>query len=179
MWKSLILIVAVGQASAHLLPGLYCGERNCYDVLNVTRDSTKSEIGKIYRIFARKFHPDNRDTGDEEKFKEIANAYEILKDDEARKDYDYMLDNPEAYYQNYYRYYRRKGPKVDIRLVLLVTITVISAVQYFVRKSRYDEAVNYFVSVRIRLMCNRVEQILSLSAFLCFRYKSIGSKPKI
>jgi DnaJ homolog subfamily C member 25 len=36
-------------------------------------------------------------------FKRLANAYEILRDDEARKDYDYMLDNPEAYYQHYYR----------------------------------------------------------------------------
>lgn len=177
MFNIVILIVLVGQASAHLLPGLYCGERDCYDVLNVTRDSTKSEIGKIYRIFARKYHPDNQYTGDEEKFKEIANAYEILKDDEARKDYDYMLDNPEAYYQNYYRYYRRQGPKVDIRLVLLVTITVISAVQYFVRKSRYDEAVNYFVSVRIRLMCNRVEQVFIFSHIYRFRYRNIATRP--
>lgn len=81
-------------------------------------------------------------------FKRIASAYEILKDDEARKDYDYMLDHPEAYYQNYYRYYRRKGPKVDIRLVVFSTISVISFIQYFVRKARYKEAVDYFVTVQ-------------------------------
>lgn len=81
-------------------------------------------------------------------FKIIATAYEILKDDEARRDYDYMLDHPEAYYQNYYRYYRRKGPKVDIRLVVFSTISVISFVQYFVRRSRYKEAVDYFVTVQ-------------------------------
>lgn len=144
----LLIVLVAQQSSAHLMEGLYCGATNCYDVLNVTRDNSKSEIGKIYRVLARKYHPDNRESGNVTKFKEVANAYEILKDDEARKDYDYMLDNPEAYYQNYYRYYRRKGPKVDIRLVLLFTITVISAVQYFVKKSRYDEAVNYFVSVR-------------------------------
>jgi DnaJ homolog subfamily C member 25 len=108
MWhKIVILIVLAGQvpihASAHLMEGLYCGVENCYDVLNVTRESTRSEISKIYRQYARRFHPDNQATGDEMQFKRIANAYEILKDEEARKDYDYMLEHPEAYYQNYYR----------------------------------------------------------------------------
>jgi len=152
MWHKLVIFVAIlGHVSvltsAHLLPGLYCGEENCYDVINVTRASTKSEVSRNYRQLARKYHPDNRETGDELMFKRIANAYEILKDEEARRDYDYMLDHPEAYYQNYYRYYRRKGPKVDIRLVLFTTISVISLIQYFVRKSRYQEAVNYFVNV--------------------------------
>jgi DnaJ homolog subfamily C member 25 len=58
-----------------------------------------------------------------------------------------FADNPEAYYENYYRYYRRKGPKVDIRLVLVTTISVISFIQYYVKKARYKEAVDYFVSV--------------------------------
>jgi DnaJ homolog subfamily C member 25 len=119
-----------------------------YDILNVTRESSKNEISRHYRQLARIYHPDTRETGDEEMFKKIANAYEILKEDEARKDYDYMLDNPEAYYQNYYRYYRRKGPKVDIRLVVFSTISVISLAQYFVRKARYKEALDYFVTVQ-------------------------------
>ena len=41
-----------------------------------------------------------------------------------------MLDHPEEMWQNYYRYYRRRmAPKVDVRLVLIVTITVVSAIQ--------------------------------------------------
>ena len=39
-------------------------------------------------------------------FQQIANAYEILKDEESRTDYDYMLDNPDEMYRHYYRYYR-------------------------------------------------------------------------
>lgn len=55
---------------------------------------------------------------------------QILKDDEVRKDYDYMLDHPEQFYYNYYKYYRRRvGPQVDIRLVVIGTIVVISIVQ--------------------------------------------------
>lgn len=96
MWHNRIIILllivsSTSFTSAHLLEGIYCGKENCYDVLNVTRTSTRSEISKSYRLFARKWHPDNRDSGDERMFKIIANAYEILKDEEARKDYDYML----------------------------------------------------------------------------------------
>jgi DnaJ homolog subfamily C member 25 len=108
MWhKIFFAIVLVAQfplnTDAHLMDGLYCGRENCYDVLNVTRTTRKGVIGKTYRLLARKFHPDNQATGNETEFKRIANAYEILRDDDARKDYDYMLDNPEAYYQHYYR----------------------------------------------------------------------------
>lgn len=77
-----------------------------------------------------------------------ATAYEILRDEEARKDYDYMLDNPSEYYAHYYRYYRRRmTPKVDVRLVLFVTITIISIVQYYSLWQRYDSAIKYFMTV--------------------------------
>lgn len=138
---------------AQLLEGLYCGRENCYEVLNVTRESTKAEISKAYRQLARRHHPDMH-RGEEAKleaelkFKEIATAYEILRDEEARNDYDYMLDNPSAYYAHYYRYYRRRvAPKVDVRLVLFVTISVISIIQYYSLWQRYDTAIKYFMTV--------------------------------
>lgn len=63
--------------------------------------------------------------------------YEILKDDEARVDYDYMLDHPEEHYRHYYHYYRRRmSPKVDVRLVIAVTISVISVFQYYTARFR-------------------------------------------
>lgn len=58
--------------------------------------------------------------------------YETLKDEETRAEYDYMLDHPEEYYRNYYHYYRRKmSPKVDVRIVMAVAITLISIFQYY------------------------------------------------
>lgn len=140
-------------AGTHLLEGIYCGKNNCYDILGVTREATKSEIGKNYRQLAKKFHPDlhrdldaKRDA--EEKFKEIATAYEILRDDEERSDYDYMLDNPQEYYAHYYRYYRRRmAPKVDVRIVVAISITIISIVQYYSAWQKYDTAIKYFMTV--------------------------------
>lgn len=139
--------------NGQLLEGLYCGKDNCYEVLNVTRESTRNEVQKAYRQLARRFHPDLH-RGDvakmeaETKFKEIATAYEILRDEEARQDYDYMLDNPSAYYAHYYRYYRRRvAPKVDVRVVLVVTISIISIIQYYSLWQRYDTAIKYFMTV--------------------------------
>lgn len=141
------------SSEAHLLEGIYCGKENCYDVLGVTRESTKSEIGRTYRQLAKKFHPDlHRDPEAkkeaEEKFKEIATAYEILRDEEERTDYDYMLDNPEEYYAHYYRYYRRRmAPKVDVRVVITISLTIISIIQYYSAWQKYDTAIKYFMTV--------------------------------
>lgn len=141
------------NAHDHLLEGIYCGKENCYEVLGVKRDATKNEIAKSYRQLAKKFHPDLHRGEEqkkiaEEKFKEIATAYEILRDDEERSDYDYMLDNPQEYYAHYYRYYRRRmAPKVDVRIVIGVTITIISIMQYYSAWSKYDSAIKYFMTI--------------------------------
>ncbi|CAF90350.1 unnamed protein product [Tetraodon nigroviridis] len=72
-----------------------------------------------------------------------------VEDEDSRRDYDYMLDHPEEYYQHYYAYYRRRlAPKVDVRVVILVTICAISIFQqYYSWHSSYNEAINYLVTV--------------------------------
>jgi len=57
-----------------------------YDTLGVSKDAEDKEIRKAYRKLAAKHHPDKG--GDQEKFKEIAAAYEILSDSEKRERYD-------------------------------------------------------------------------------------------
>ncbi|XP_068159194.1 dnaJ homolog subfamily C member 25 homolog [Drosophila tropicalis] len=149
----LLMLTLWPSVSWGLLEGLYCGKENCYDVLGVTRESSKSEIGKAYRSLARRYHPDlhrgqEAKAKAEEQFKLLATAYEILRDEESRTDYDYMLDNPDAYYAHYYRYYRRRvAPKVDVRIVIVVTLTIISIIQYYSGWQRYDSAIKYFATV--------------------------------
>ena len=61
-------------------------KRDYYEILEVTRTATETEIKSSYRRLAMKFHPD-RNPGDqlaEEKFKECAEAYAILADAEKR-----------------------------------------------------------------------------------------------
>ncbi len=60
-----------------------------YQILGVSRDASKEEIKQAYRRLARKYHPDvNKESGAEEKFKEINRAYEILSEPETKARYD-------------------------------------------------------------------------------------------
>ena len=65
-------------------------KRDYYDVLGVTKSSAADEIKKAYRKLAIKFHPDKNpdDKGAEDKFKEAAEAYEILSNPEKKQRYD-------------------------------------------------------------------------------------------
>lgn len=68
---------------------------NLYEVLGVNKDSSQDDIKKAYRSLARKYHPDiNKEPGAEEKFKRIAEAYEVLSDEYKRRDYDNSLKAP-------------------------------------------------------------------------------------
>ena len=65
-------------------------EKDFYKVLGVAKDVSETELKKVYRKLARKFHPDSNpgDTAAEAKFKEISEAYSVLSDAEQRKEYD-------------------------------------------------------------------------------------------
>ncbi len=68
--------------------------RDYYEILGAKRSAGQDEIQRAYRKLARKYHPDvNKASNAEDKFKEINEAYEVLKDPEKRKLYDQLGSN--------------------------------------------------------------------------------------
>jgi len=59
-----------------------------YEVLQVSPNADGETIHRVYRMLAHRFHPDNKDSGDEEAFKQLMNAYQTLNDPERRAAYD-------------------------------------------------------------------------------------------
>jgi curved DNA-binding protein len=65
--------------------------KDYYDIMGVKRDATQDDIRRAYRKLARKYHPDvSKETDAEAKFKELGEAYEVLKDPEKRAAYDQL-----------------------------------------------------------------------------------------
>ena len=63
--------------------------KDYYEILGVEPSSGEAEIKSAYRRLARKFHPDvSKETGAEEKFKAVNEAYEALRDPQKRAQYD-------------------------------------------------------------------------------------------
>jgi len=68
--------------------------RDYYKILGVARTATADEVKKSYRRLARKFHPDvSKEKDAEARFKEVQEAYEVLKDPEKRAAYDQLGSN--------------------------------------------------------------------------------------
>jgi curved DNA-binding protein len=76
---------------------LAVGFRDYYEVLGVPRGAGDEEIRSAYRKLAREYHPDvNKDPGAEDRFKEVSEAYEVLRDPEKRQKYERLGANWKA-----------------------------------------------------------------------------------
>jgi curved DNA-binding protein CbpA len=63
-----------------------------YDVLQVSPSAEPDTIHRVYRLLAQRFHPDNKETGNPAKFREVADAFAVLGDVEKRARYDLVHD---------------------------------------------------------------------------------------
>lgn len=66
------------------------GPVDYYEVLQVNTNAEQETIDRVYRMLAQRFHPDNQQSGDEDRFRSLLEAYTILKDPEQRARYDVL-----------------------------------------------------------------------------------------
>lgn len=85
----LFLYVSLLSDSPLIVQAVNNKKRDYYEVLGVKRSSSDRDIKRAFRKLALKYHPDkNKEPGAEETFREMAEAYTVLSDDEKRKKYD-------------------------------------------------------------------------------------------
>ena len=59
-----------------------------YETLQISANAEPETIHRVYRLLAQRFHPDNAETGNADRFRQLAEAYEVLSDPERRAKYD-------------------------------------------------------------------------------------------
>jgi curved DNA-binding protein CbpA len=64
------------------------GFTDYYEVLQISPNAQSETIQRVYRLLAQHYHPDNKETGDVEKFTRVLDAYRVLNDPESRASYD-------------------------------------------------------------------------------------------
>jgi len=118
----------------------YCMEDNCYELLGVKKDAGALPIKRAYRKLATEWHPDkNPDPRAKSLFQKFANAYEVLSSKDMRDNYDYLLDHPYEFPMHFMRFSRAKYvPKSDLRFVLFLTVVILSAMEFYLKKSKYE-----------------------------------------
>ena len=108
---------------------------DCFDVLGIDENASEKEIKDAFRKLAKKYHPDNKETGDEEKYKKIITAYETLENSETKEKYiafskSYKKErekrntnnNPEENlsFEDIVRIYKEKENQIKIHINLMI-----------------------------------------------------------
>ena len=123
---------------------IFCGKYDCYKILGFDYENFGSpdtkEITKRYRQLSRVWHPDkSKHKNAKERFVKIARAYEVLTNEETRKEYDFMRYDPERYFDKYgtsvlWSY----APKSDVTLVLLIILVIGNIFSWYSQKHRWQ-----------------------------------------
>jgi DnaJ-class molecular chaperone len=93
---------------------------NHYEVLGISNNASQADIRRSFRYLALKHHPDKNKNSEEskQKFMQIVEAYEILSDEQSRKNYDIATGynhNDNQYQHGYYTSYAHKNSKATTR----------------------------------------------------------------
>eukprot|EP01119_Soliformovum_irregulare_P001307 TRINITY_DN11036_c0_g1_i1.p1 TRINITY_DN11036_c0_g1~~TRINITY_DN11036_c0_g1_i1.p1 ORF type:complete len:274 (+),score=69.15 TRINITY_DN11036_c0_g1_i1:47-868(+) len=128
--------------------------KDLFAILDVTPQSTPSEIRKSFRKLSIQLHPDkgpeNRTPDGEQKYRDLTFAYEVLRDDEMRAEYEQLkksgISRVDAFYGRYA--YRYGAPNTRVEYILFGLVVAISCFQYFYKYHRHVTVTRYAMATQ-------------------------------
>jgi curved DNA-binding protein CbpA len=93
-----------------------------YETLQISANAEPETIHRVYRLLAQRFHPDNTDTGNDQRFRELAEAYEVLSDPERRAKYDVVH---QQFWRERWKVVETTNVDVDFRSEQIARLTVL------------------------------------------------------
>ncbi len=109
--------------------------KDYYEILQVSPRADRDTIERVFRYLANRFHPDNRETGDADRFTEIVDAYEVLSSAAKRAKYDLSYQNVrETRWRMFSQDAAGDGVEADTRIRL-----AIMSILYIVRRNNPSE----------------------------------------
>lgn len=109
--------------------------KDYYEILQVSPRADRDTIERVFRYLANRFHPDNRETGNGERFSEIVDAYEVLSSAAKRAQYDL---NYERVRENRWRMFNQEAMANDVSTDSRLRHAIMS-ILYIVRRNNPSE----------------------------------------
>jgi len=99
--RGLLLALLLASAFAKIKDphNVFCGKKDCYEVLELSSESTQAAIRKKFRDISLTLHPDKG--GDADHFRVYQRAYDVLSDPEKREHYDSCVEDQDLYWEEY------------------------------------------------------------------------------
>jgi curved DNA-binding protein len=96
-----------------------------YEVLQVSQNADPETIERVFRLLARRYHPDNQESGDEEKFRLVRTAYQTLRDPEKRAQFDIHYDRQTTTHWQIFRQGTALGSQEDDQRIIRGILSVL------------------------------------------------------
>ena len=129
-----------------------------YELLQVNSNAEQETIQRVFRLLAQRFHPDNKETGDDRRFRQIQEAYSVLNDPEKRARYDIRY---EQHRRNRWRLVSTGAQaESDFEIEQMVRLTLLEALY---TKRRVDPSTPAIYSTELETLLGRTREHLEFT----------------
>jgi curved DNA-binding protein CbpA len=137
-----------------------------YEILQVSSSAEPETIQRVFRMLAQRYHPDNADTGDEQRFREIQEAYSVLTDPEKRARYDIGYEQKR---NNRWRLVTTgTHAESDFEIEQMVRLTLLEALY---TKRRVDPSTPSLYSTELETLLGRTREHLEFTIWYLVQRK--------